>query len=86
MNWVSKVMMLFWGLLLSGLCASGAQLKDPSTRLLLRTVEPLRVVEPDDRPNVLFIIVEPTQVDRVAELSRRLAQGWQKALPPRLAE
>ena len=32
--------------------------KDPSTRLLLATGAPLRVVEADDRPNVLFIIVD----------------------------
>jgi uncharacterized sulfatase len=29
---------------------------------------------------------EPTQADRVSELSRRLAMGWRKALPPRITE
>lgn len=60
---ISRLTILFWGLLLSGLvsepyAANAAQFKDPSTRLLLATAPPLRVVAPDDRPNVLFIIVD----------------------------
>jgi len=59
MKRISRLTILFWGLLLSGLCASGtAQLEDQSARFLLATAAPLRVVEPDDRPNVLFIIVD----------------------------
>lgn len=55
--------LLVWGLLLSGLCQSAtaagiAQAEDRSMPILLKTAAPLRVVGPNDRPNVLFIIVD----------------------------
>ena len=56
---ISRPTKLFWGLLLSGLCASAtAQLEDRSLPRLLEAAAPLRDVAPDGQPNILFIIVD----------------------------
>ena len=54
-----KVTTLVACLLASGLWATAeAQIADRSTRLLLEAAAPLRVVQDEDPPNVLFIIVD----------------------------
>jgi len=59
MNRVSKLTTLVSGLLVSGLfVSSSAQNADRSARLLLEAAAPLRVLQGEDPPNVLFIIVD----------------------------
>lgn len=59
MNRVSKLTPLIWGLLVSVLCvSSAAQNVDRSTRFLLESAAPLRVLQGEDPLNVLFIIVD----------------------------
>jgi len=55
--------LLFWVLALSLPGVSGAaQTEDRSMSLLLAAAAPARIVEPGDRPNVLFIIVDDLNV------------------------
>jgi uncharacterized sulfatase len=59
MNRVSKLTTLVWALLTAVLCVSSfAQTADRTARFLLETAAPLREVQDDDPPNVLFIIVD----------------------------
>ena len=59
MNRVSKLTMLVCGLLASGICvSSAAQNAERSLRLLLEAAAPLRVLQDEDPPNILFIIVD----------------------------
>jgi len=59
MNRISKLTTLFSGVLASVLCvSSAAQNANGPARLLLETAAPLRVVQDEDPPNVLFIIVD----------------------------
>jgi iduronate 2-sulfatase len=59
MNRVSKLTTLVWGLLAAVLCVSSfAQTADRTTRYLIETAAPLRVIQGEDPPNVLFIIVD----------------------------
>ena len=59
MNRVSKLTTLVWGLLAAVLCVSSfAQTADRTTRYLIETAAPLRVIQDEDPPNVLFIIVD----------------------------
>ena len=57
MNRVSKLTTLVWALLTAVLCVSSfAQTADRTARFLLETAAPLREVQGEDPPNVLFII------------------------------
>ena len=59
MNRVSKLTTLVWALLTAVLCVSSfAQTTDRTVRFLLETAAPLREVQDEDPPNVLFIIVD----------------------------
>jgi len=59
MNRVSKLTTLACGLLAAILCVSSfGQTADRTTRYLLETAAPLRVLQNEDPPNVLFIIVD----------------------------
>ena len=59
MNRVSKLTTSVWALLTAVLCVSSfAQTADRTARFLLETAAPLREVQDDDPPNVLFIIVD----------------------------
>ncbi len=59
MNRVSKLTTSVWALLTAVLCVSSfAQTADRTARFLLETAAPLREVQGDDPPNVLFIIVD----------------------------
>ena len=59
MNRVSKLTTLVWALLTAVLCVSSfAQTADRTARFLLETAAPLREVQGEDPPNVLFIIVD----------------------------
>ena len=59
MNRVSKLTTSVWALLTAVLCVSSfAQTTDRTVRFLLETAAPLREVQGDDPPNVLFIIVD----------------------------
>lgn len=59
MNRVSNLTTLASGLLAAALCVSSlGQTADRTTRYLLETAAPLRVLQNEDPPNVLFIIVD----------------------------
>ena len=59
MNKISKLAALIWTVTITTLTVhSTAQTLDRSTRLLLESAAPLRAVQPEDSPNVLFIIVD----------------------------
>jgi uncharacterized sulfatase len=63
MNWITGLATTFLVLLLSVPGASGAPAsEDRSMQYLLAAAAPLRTVEPGDRPNVLFIIVDDLNV------------------------
>ncbi|MBT4520786.1 MAG: sulfatase [Halieaceae bacterium] len=58
--------------------------KDPSTRLLLATAAPLRIVEADDRPNVLFIIVDDLNTALGSYIGARVRPQHASAKTPNL--
>jgi uncharacterized sulfatase len=59
MKQLSKLKLLVWGLLVAALSVSSfAQNTDRSARFLGETAAPLRVLQDEDPPNVLFIIVD----------------------------
>ena len=85
MRRITGLARLFWGLLLCVPCAYGAaHSEDRSMRYLLAAAVPVRIVEPGDRPNVLFIIVDDLNVALGSYLKSEPRPQYANAKTPNL--